>query len=263
MIKIYCCLNAQVNINHSKNVQSSLEYALNRKLNNVMNVNVQEHQRSILAAMGIEVWIPKADVPVRHVQNQLYRDVTVEEVISNVQFKVDLVTSETTKLQINSALEAKKLSAQEHSIQSQKTLSTDQVEVSTEAVQENIVHEVVDVQKIAAFELQAFCLKSCVIIVDTTQINAEQQKLWSNIQNVLLGEYFELKWPFPVMQFQDGRGASIYIQGFLDAVKQDKVLLSLGKVSHLSNVEMIQLASLQEMLEQPKLKRRLWQFMQK
>lgn len=247
-------------------MQSSVEYASNRKLNNVMNVKVQEHQRSILAAMGIDLWIPKKDVSVRHVQNQLYRDVAAQEITSNLQFNVDRATSETPKAPLNPVLDLQQFATQAQSARvdsiQDASLITGQTVTVVETAQKNIVNEIVEAQTIAAFELQAFCLKSCVMIIDATQINAAQQKLWLNIQNVLLGEYFELKWPFPILQFQDGRGVSMYIQGFLDALRQDKVVLSLGEIPHLHNADIIQLASLQEMLQQPKLKRRLWQFMQ-
>ncbi len=54
-----------------------------------MNVNLAEHQRSILAAMGIDLWIPQVDVQTRHYQNTLYRDVAQNEaeIATTVEFK--------------------------------------------------------------------------------------------------------------------------------------------------------------------------------
>jgi len=43
----------------------------------------------------------------------------------------------------------------------------------------------------------------------------------------------------------------------------DKDLIALGEIPHLQQADLHQLASLQEMLDQPILKKRLWQFMQK
>jgi hypothetical protein len=65
-----------------------------------------------------------------------------------------------------------------------------------------------------------------------------------------------------MLQLQDGRGAAMYIQGFVDALRQERKVISLGQLPYLNNTEMFELASLQEMIEQPLLKRRLWQFMQ-
>ena len=101
-----------------------------------------------------------------------------------------------------------------------------------------------------------------MILVDSTHIDAEQLTLWSNIQRAVSGQYYELKWPFPLLQLQDGKGANIYIQGFVDALKQDRKVISLGELTYLKSTDIIQLASLQKMLDQPVLKRRLWQFMQ-
>jgi len=42
----------------------------------------------------------------------------------------------------------------------------------------------------------------------------------------------------------------------------EKNIISLGSIPHVTHNKMIQLASLQEMLDQPILKKRLWQFMQ-
>lgn len=222
-----------------------------------MNVSVQEHQRSILAAMGIDIWMPRNDVPVRQMQNQLYRDVAVPELLSTLQFQVEQEATETLTAPLSLTLNVKSFTTQT------PVVTPDQVEPPVEQSQVDLEQGSIETQEIAAFELQAFCVNHCVIVVNATHLSAEQQQLWLNIQNALIGQYFELKWPFPVLQFQDGRGASMYVQGFLDALKQDKTVLTLGEISHLKNAEITQLASLQEMLEQPILKRRLWQLMQK
>ena len=39
-----------------------------------MSVNLAEHQRSLLATMGINLWVPRVDVQIRHFQTALYRD---------------------------------------------------------------------------------------------------------------------------------------------------------------------------------------------
>ena len=213
-----------------------------------MNVNVQEHQRNILAALGVDLWIPKEGVPVRQYPNALYRDTAAKEVIADVKFKIQSEHIEHKKPVPNKTLEVLK----------------QPIPVAAQVV-DPVVTSLIDTAletRVEPFQLQAFCLDHCVIVVDVTHLQAAQQQLWANIQNAILGEYFELKWPFPLAQFQDGRGAQIYVQGFLDALQQGKVLLTLGHITYLQGVENIQLASLTEMLAQPLLKRRLWNFMQ-
>ena len=117
--------------------------------------------------------------------------------------------------------------------------------------------------QIAPFQLQAFGLPDCVIVVDATEMTAEQQQLWNNIQQALQAEYYELQWPFPLLNFQDSRGVDSYVQGFLDAISADKNIILIGQLPYLADPKSINLASLQEMLDQPLLKKRLWQFMQK
>lgn len=232
-----------------------------------MNVNLAEHQRSILAAMGIDLWIPQVDVQTRHYQNTLYRDVAQNEaeIATTVEFK-DFNHS-TTALTKNTE---NVIVRRESAVQSEVSLlkvnaETQQTEeiTSSEQIQKQTAISVEPALQIASFEIQAYQIEHCVIFVDATQLNDDQKTLWGNIQRAAFGQYFELKWPFPMLQFQDGRGASMYIQGFIDGLRQERKIISLGQLTHLNQSDVIQLASLQEMIEQPILKRRLWQFMQK
>ncbi|RZG46994.1 hypothetical protein [Acinetobacter wuhouensis] len=232
-----------------------------------MNVNLAEHQRSILAAMGIDLWIPQVDVQTRHYQNTLYRDVAQNEaeIATTVEFK-DFNHS-TTALTKNTE---NVIVRRESAVQSEVSLlkvnaETQQTEeiTSAEQIQKQTAISVEPALQIASFEIQAYQIEHCVIFVDATQLNDDQKTLWGNIQRAAFGQYFELKWPFPMLQFQDGRGASMYIQGFIDGLRQERKIISLGQLTHLNQSDVIQLASLQEMIEQPILKRRLWQFMQK
>ncbi len=102
----------------------------------------------------------------------------------------------------------------------------------------------------------------CSIVIDATAMTEETQNLWTNIQRAVVSEFCELNWPFPWANVQDGRGVDSYIQGFLDGMSAEKNIIFLGTVPYISNSKIIQLASLQEMLDQPILKKRLWQFMQ-
>lgn len=232
-----------------------------------MNVNLAEHQRSILAAMGIDLWIPQVDVQTRHYQNTLYRDVAQNEVeiATTVEFK-DFNHSTTALTKNTENVIARRESAVQSEVSLLKvnaeTQQTEEI-TSSEQIQKQTAISVEPALQIASFEIQAYQIEHCVIFVDATQLNDDQKTLWGNIQRAAFGQYFELKWPFPMLQFQDGRGASMYIQGFIDGLRQERKIISLGQLTHLNQSDVVQLASLQEMIEQPILKRRLWQFMQK
>lgn len=231
-----------------------------------MNMNVSEHQRSILATMGIELWIPKVDVQTRHYENALYRDIA--QVEQDIAVVPELNTHST---QSDAKPENQKVQPPQIEKAHQPEVSllkrnpeTQQIEEvsAPEHIQQQTNFTVEPALQIAPFEIQAYCIESCVIFVDCTQINADQFTLWGNIQQALVGQFYDLKWPFPMLQLQDGRGAAMYIQGFVDALRQERKVISLGQLPYLNNTEMFELASLQEMIEQPLLKRRLWQFMQ-
>ena len=237
-----------------------------------MNVNLQEHQRSLMATMGIDLWVSRSDVQTRPYQNNLYRDIASIEQSSVIQFDAPQNLSQ--------AIQAPPIQqlVETHATDVAKTDSKSQVEnlslkqnIEIQQKSESSVSEQISKQvdfhaepaiQLDAFEVQAFCIANCVILVDCTQLTADQLQLWLNIQHAIVGQYYELKWPFPMLQLQDGKGAHIYIQGFIDALKNERKVLSLGQLPHLQATDIIQLASLQEMIDQPILKRRLWQFMQ-
>lgn len=236
-----------------------------------MNVNLQEHQRSIMATMGIDLWIPRSDVHTRLFENGLYRDVAIAETIQLEQKKTFIAdVSGTVLAETQTAVATSKTSiVQSNSSTNEVSLlqfdvdTQQQVEISTaEQIQQNTDFQTTPIVQLDAFEIQAYCFENCIVLVDCTQLDADQSKLWLNIQHALFGQFYDLKWPFPMLQFQDGRGVKLYIQGFIDGLKKDKKVLSLGQLPYLQSTDIIQLASLQEMIEQPKLKKRLWQFMQ-
>lgn len=259
-------LEAQQNCEKIVKILAEIEY-----IESVMSVNLQEHQRSLMAAMGIDLWIPRSDVQTRPYQNNIYRDIAPE--ISS--FEQGVVAFDLSHIQHNQTTQQP---TRQDSIHADKTSIIEHTEVALlksniQITQQNETSSLAQIPKkiddqtepsiqLAPFEIQAFCITSCVIVVNCTQLTADQLKLWLNIQHAVVGQYYELNWPFPILQLQDGKGANIYIQGFIDALKNERQVICLGQLPHVHATDMIQLASLQEMIDQPVLKRRLWQFMQ-
>ena len=202
-----------------------------------------------MAAMGIDLWVPQA-APCQQHSSTIWRDQSAPEVISEIILKN---VPEQPIVQASTQLK-----------QHAETPVTPVVEEKIETAE--VVVSQVDIQpalQIAAFNLEAICLAHCVVIIDSTALSADQQVLWSNIQRAVSSDFFALQWPFAWINLQDGRGAGAYVQGFLDAISLDKNVICLGSIPHLNNTQVFPLASLQQMIEQPLLKKRLWQFMQK
>ena len=65
----------------------------------------------------------------------------------------------------------------------------------------------------------------------------------------------------PLVRNPSFRGIA-HIQGFLDAAAMNKKILCLGHLDFIQHSNILHLASLEEMIAQPLLKRRLWQLMQ-
>lgn len=208
------------------------------------------HQRDIMAALGIDVWIPKGAVCQPH-QPSAWRDQAPPEAVSEIilpkaparlaqalpQFKAEPPPKAEAVPEKPAAAEAAAPKPAESA-------------------------ELAPALQISAFSIEAVSLPHCVLLVDVSHISAEQQQLWKNIQRAVQAEFHALQWPFAWLNMQDGRGAASYVQGFLDALSAEKNVLCLGGIPHLQSSKCIQLASLQDMLDQPLLKKRLWQFMQ-
>jgi len=208
-------------------------------------------QRNILATLGIDLWIPKTQACQKNNAQSLWRDHVVEEPEAIIFPSVEpVVLEQPPKPQITDIPKVEPVIEVPVSVQVQPAVIAPNNEVQ------------IPVIKIASFELQAFSLEKCVIFLDVTNLNEEEKQLWTNIQKAKIGQYAELKWPFPLATYQDQRGAGSYIQGFLDAVAAEKKILCLGDCSYIQHANIIHLASLREMLEKPLLKKRLWKLMQ-
>lgn len=217
-----------------------------------------EHQRSIMAVMGIDIWMPKIEVDTRAYSNSLYRDQAALENNVFQSFK-DLTNLQDQTLTQVDDIEVLK---QEKTIQPVVKKIEVEKKVQVTELSASLNDEIRQTLKVDTFELQALCLAKCVIVVDVTNMTTAQNQLWRNIQSTIQGQYFELKWPFALINLQDGRGAKTYIQGFLDAICAEKTKICLGPLPHINDHAVLELVSLQGMLEQPMLKAKLWEMMQ-
>lgn len=209
------------------------------------------HQRDILATLGIDIWIPKDALCQKMPSSSIWRDQAAVEDIT------EIIVPKAVALP---AVEVQFKAEPTQTVAPVVSLAQP-IELQAEPLANVLEPQVI--AQIATFQLQAFTLPHCVIVVDATSMSSEQQQLWNNIQHAISAEYALLQWPFPLLEFQDGRGAESYVQGFLDALSVDKNILFLGQSGYLKHAKGMQLASLQEMLDQPLLKKCLWQFMQK
>ena len=198
------------------------------------------HQREVLSALGIDLWIPRVEPCQNRTAQSLWRDQAQQEMIEPLEM-VESVQVEVIPLR-------------------RETEITRQQKVV--AVPPPLVeHSVDNIQQIDAFQLQTLQLPHVLLVVDVTHLSADQQQLWLNIQRAMDGQFTELQWPFAWAHVQDGRGAKSYIAGLIEAQSLERHVIYLGAVPHYQHTKAMQLASLQEMIEQPLLKRRLWQMM--
>lgn len=204
-------------------------------------------QRSRLAALGIDLWVPKDALRQEKSCPSLWRDQSPEHPATHVD------------LAITTSVPVKK---QEKRPPTLEVPVPARVEAAVVVEQRIIVPETTHSEQIAPFTLQACSLPHCVILLDATVLSEQQQRLWFNIQTALPSQFHELKWPFPLPHLQDSRGVQSYIQGFIDAMSLDKNLIMLGDIPYLQHSIRVALPSLEQMLQQPQFKQQLWHYMQ-
>lgn len=212
-------------------------------------------QRNILATLGIDVWIPR-DIICQKNTAALWRDQNIEQntQLSSIQFDS----------KVSQGVAEIKVEQQSVAIKEVEALQQKQEAVVQPIAKQSLIEkeQIVITAQIQSFELQMYVLENCAILLESSQLNDAQRMLWQNIQKAKLGQYAELKWPFSLAAFQESRGLSSYIQGFLDATATSKKILCLGQLDFIQHSNILHLASLEEMLAQPVLKKRLWQLMQ-
>lgn len=208
---------------------------------------MMEHQREILASLGIDIWVSRTAVPQTLPQSSLWRDLAAPELHSEII--VPAAVNQQSKQQQPTILEEPK---QEPSPQ----------HTVVEVVAPDDIPEARAILQVEAFSIVALQIPHCVILAESTTLSQKQQQLWRNIQHALQAEYHVLQWPFALKVLQDGIGVENYVQGFVDVLSADKNMLILGHLPHFKSEQCLHLASLQEMLDQPLLKKSLWDAIQ-
>ena len=129
-------------------------------------------QRNILAAIGIDIWIPKDVVCEKNTAAHLWRDQVVENntPIEEISFASDLVEAHDLEPIISEPIVEVQSQPQEIT---PKPILREATTAKPQIVVEGSVQ---------SFELQMYVLENCSILVESSQLNAEQQQLWQNIQ---------------------------------------------------------------------------------
>lgn len=205
------------------------------------------HQREILASLGIDIWVSRTAVSQTLPQPSVWRDQAAPEIYSDI---------------IVPAAVNQQLKQQQPIIHEEPKQEPSPQHTVVDVVVPDDIPEARVMLQVEAFSIEALQLPYCVILVESTALSQKQQQLWRNIQYALQAEYDVLQWPFAIEVLQDGIGVENYVQGFVDVLSADKKMLILGQLPHFKSKQCLHLASLQEMLDQPLLKKSLWDAIQ-
>lgn len=214
-------------------------------------------QRHILAAMGVDVWIPRNLSCQKKQPYTIWRDQS-ENITTFEQPQQSDAAIQKKTVEPKSLLKHDEQSSQKPKLIAKQVI--EQTQPKSEPIQsQQIVQSFTATQTDLSFVLEAYRLNHVILLVESSQLTPEQRQLWQNIQAAISGSYSELAWPLPLESFRDPRGVHVFVQGFIDYQLQERSILTLGNIEFFSHSKSLQLASLQEMIDQPLLKRRLWQ----
>lgn len=207
------------------------------------------HSKELLATLGIDVWIPRTTVCQEWSNSSsIWRDQAPEGEIIHHE-PMARVEEEKPLLKLKQA------HTQKPSIDTFEAQVTAKVVEELDVQTQNTLDEIT---VLAPFQLQALILNHMVLVADVTAFEEKQQQLWLNIQRSLQAEFVELAWPFTLPDLQDDRGVGNYIQGFLTAIALHKTVVTLGEIPYLNDASCVRLPTVNDMLQQPLLKRDLW-----
>lgn len=220
-----------------------------------------DHQHSVLRTLGIDLWIPRETVCVQVATTSLWRDQAAPEQHSHTtlaDITPTVIPRQNPEQKI--ALTRSEASAQV-SLKSMPAVVVPAVlPQQNQNIQTALEPILMDEGVCPAFQLQALTVSQCTLVVESTHFNEQQWVLWHNLQQAVFAKNSRLEWPFPLQHMQDARGALCYIQGFLDATGVDQQILILGELPYIAmQSKWEKMPSIQQLLEQPLLKKQLWQ----
>lgn len=208
------------------------------------------HSREVLADLGIDLWIPRDVLCQELAQPSIWRDQSLPEALKDLSVVPQIPTDTEIKEDPLFAFVDKSIA----DVKQKQTHVEEKLPKIIEQVEEK------PALQIHAFNIQALSLDRILILIEGSAITSEQQQLWVNIQKGLNAGFSELNWPFTLPDLQDGSYVENYVKGFFDAVALDKHFIVLGDIPHTSHLKLHKFASLQQMLDQPLLKKDLWQY---
>lgn len=232
-------------------------------------------QRSILAGMGISLWVPRLarTRTVAPASSGIWRDHTglSQTVSSQVQ-----VTAPVTPVAIV------KPAALAHPVQTEANIQPavqpalvphppanppvvagpSSTTALVPAVDSPVSTEAQQAQSLVRFSVQAVELKHWILLIDEQSLqHAAARQLWNNICAAFANpEPVRFNWPLADgMRWQHPQGAKAALNGFLFRMGMDKRIGLMGQLQDDIAPDRIErLPTLEELLEQPLKKRSLW-----
>lgn len=188
---------------------------------------MSEHQRNVLAQMGIDIWIPQQTAVHACSTKTVWRDqvptVAVKEQPSVVKKTPQPIVENIVKPVIEKKIE-----------QPQKIVQSD------------------------SFVLQTYNINDQVcILVNIINLTSEEKEFLENFQQSMQTSVAEIKWPMPLQNFQDQDYMDCYVEGFLAVHAKELQYFSFGELEFL-NCSCIVLPTVKEILSDSLLKKEIW-----
>ncbi|SDB85429.1 hypothetical protein SAMN05421733_102221 [Acinetobacter boissieri] len=224
-----------------------------------MNDLMSQQQRHLLNSMGVDVWILKETQPKSFVATQFWRDQAYEKFDLNEPVIEPLPTLQ------NIVVEKPHLQSK-HDIQilNEEIIGLTKDQHQTRSLEVTSVHEVTSeiALQILPFTLALLTIDQCSILLNYTELLAQEKIFVESLRSALGATITELRWPINLADFQQSDYVNSYVNGFIDSTSLGQRIILLGGLPKVLDLDIaIKTVGITDLINNPKEKRVLWEML--
>ncbi|WP_092746906.1 hypothetical protein [Acinetobacter boissieri] len=220
---------------------------------------MSQQQRHLLNSMGVDVWILKETQPKSFVATQFWRDQAYEKFDLNEPVIEPLPTLQ------NIVVEKPHLQSK-HDIQilNEEIIGLTKDQHQTRSLEVTSVHEVTSeiALQILPFTLALLTIDQCSILLNYTELLAQEKIFVESLRSALGATITELRWPINLADFQQSDYVNSYVNGFIDSTSLGQRIILLGGLPKVLDLDIaIKTVGITDLINNPKEKRVLWEML--
>lgn len=222
-----------------------------------MNSLMSQQKRHLLHSMGIDVWILKDTQSKNFVAMQFWRDQPCEDMDIN-----EPIIQQPPPIQIVTALDRRTQSKQGiNKTFSENKVRSDQEKTVVESVlADDYTLGVVPQVKVLPFTLALLTTNKCSILLNYTNLAAEEKVFVDSLAHALNAKMLQLHWPINFFDFQHNDHVSSYVKGFIESRTSLQQIILLGRLPEVVQLDLKKnIIYINDLIKNPMQKKLLWE----